>query len=162
MGSTLWCTPNINNITRLCSSRVLLTSVVSKCPHTSTRCSSEQRPSTGVWMHSIDTNLHVTRLCLVLPDYASWHTRKQTMFWFIPPCWRRRLPHAIHVTMTTNAPGRNRLQSRHSFSVQAKQPPSDAHGKTNMAWTEGTWATRWDTTPCRLRQFNHNPSNTPV
>ena len=33
-------------------------SVVSKCPHTSTRCSSEQRPSTGVRMHPINTNLH--------------------------------------------------------------------------------------------------------
>ena len=29
-----------------------------KCPHTSTRCSSEQWPSTGVRMHPIDNNLH--------------------------------------------------------------------------------------------------------
>ena len=31
-----------------------------KCPHTSTRCSSEQQPTNGVWMHPIDTNLHAT------------------------------------------------------------------------------------------------------
>ena len=41
-------------------SRVLLTSVVSKCPGTSTGCNSEQPYSTGVRVHPIDTNLHAT------------------------------------------------------------------------------------------------------
>ena len=47
---------------------------VSKCPHTSTRCSSEQRPSTGVRMHPINTNLHAASC---QRDNASRHPQKQ-------------------------------------------------------------------------------------
>ena len=65
-----------------------------------------------------------------------------------------------HVTVST--PGRKRLQSRHPFSEHAKQLTSDAHGKTNRAWAEGTWETRWDTTRCRLRTFIQTPSNKPI
>ena len=71
------------NLPCLCPSRVLLTSVVSKCPHTSTRCSSEQRPSTGVRMHPIDTNLNAASC---QRDNASRLPQKQKMRWLIPPC----------------------------------------------------------------------------
>ena len=39
--------------------------------------------------------------------------------------------HTQHDSVTTNAPARKRLRSRHSFSEQAKQLTSDAHGMTN-------------------------------
>ena len=76
MGSTLWCTSNFNSRTCLCPSRVLLTSVVSKCPHTSTRCSSDSCQR----------------------DNASWHPQKQTMPCLIPPCWKLKFTQypAIH------------------------------------------------------------------
>ena len=67
--------------------------------------------------------------------------------------------HALHNIVTA---GRKRLQSCHPFSEHAKQLTSDAHGKTNRAWAEGTWATRWDTTCCRLRTFIQTPSNKPI
>ena len=67
---------------------------------------------------------------------------------------------AIHNIVTT--PGRKRLQSRHPFSEHAKQLTNDAHGKTNRAWVEATWETRWDTTRCRLRTFIQTPSNKPI
>ena len=70
--------------------------------------------------------------------------------------------HALHNIVTTSTPGRKRLQSRHPFSEHAKQLTSDAHGKTNRAWVEGTWETRWDTTRCRLRTFIQTPSNKPI
>ena len=56
--------------------------------------------------------------------------------------------HALHNIVTASTPGRTRLQSRHPFSEHAKQLISDAHGKTNRAWAEGTWEKRWDTTRC--------------
>ena len=67
--------------------------------------------------------------------------------------------HTLHNIVTASTPGRKRLQSRHPFSEHAKQLTSDAHGKTNRAWAEGTWETRWDTTRCRLRTFIQTPSN---
>ena len=67
--------------------------------------------------------------------------------------------HALHNIVTARTPGRKRLQSRHPFSEHAKQLTSHAHGKTNRAWAEGTWETRWDTTRCRLRTFIQTPSN---
>ena len=69
---------------------------------------------------------------------------------------------ALHDIMTASTPGRKRFQSRHPFSEHAKQLTSDAHGKTNMTWTEGTWETRWDITRCRLRTFILTPSNMPI
>ena len=54
--------------------------------------------------------------------------------------------HALHNIVTASTPVRKRLQSRHPFSEHAKQLTSDAHGKTNRAWAEGTWETRWDIT----------------
>ena len=70
--------------------------------------------------------------------------------------------HAVHNIVTASTPGRKRLQSRHPFSEHAKQLTSDAHGKTNRAWAEVTWETRWDTTRCRLRTFIQTPSNKPI
>ena len=70
--------------------------------------------------------------------------------------------HALHNIVTASTPERKRLQSRHPFSEQAKQLTSDAHGKTNRAWAEWTWETRWDTTRCRLRTFIQTPSNKPI
>ena len=70
--------------------------------------------------------------------------------------------HALHNIVTASTPGRKRLQSRHPFSENAIQLTSDAHGKTNRAWAEGTWETRWDTTRCRLRTFIQTPSNKPI
>ena len=67
--------------------------------------------------------------------------------------------HALHNIVTASTPGRKRLQSRHPFSEHAKQLTSDAHGKTNRAWVEGTWETRSDTTRCRLRTFIQTPSD---
>ena len=67
--------------------------------------------------------------------------------------------HTLHKLITASAPGWKRLQSRYPFSEQANQLTNDAHGKTNRAWAEGTWETRWDTTHCRLREFIHIPSN---
>ena len=64
--------------------------------------------------------------------------------------------------VTASIPVRKRLQCRHPFSEHAKQLTSDAHGKTNRAWAEGTWETRWDITRCRLRTFIHTPSNKPI
>ena len=65
--------------------------------------------------------------------------------------------HTLHDTVTTSARIQKRLQSRHPFSEQAKQLTSDAHVKTNRAWAEGTWKTRWDTTYCRLREIIATP-----
>ena len=48
------------------------------------------------------------------------------------------------------------------YSEQAKQLTSDAHGKTNGAWAEGAWKTRWDTIHCRLLEFIHTPSSKPI
>ena len=127
---------------------------MSKCPHTSTRCSSKQRPSTDVRMHPIDTNLHtascqrdirINKQCLALSRRAEADDQ-----------------HALHNIVTASTPGRKRLQSRHPFSEHAKQLTNDAHGKTNRAWAEGTWATRCDTTRCRLRTFIQTPSNKPI
>ena len=70
--------------------------------------------------------------------------------------------HTLHNIVTASTPGRKRLQSCHPFSEHAKQLTSDAHGKTNRAWAEGTWETRWDTTRCRLRTFIQTPSNKPI
>ena len=70
--------------------------------------------------------------------------------------------HALHDTVTTGATGRKRLRSHHLFSEHAKHLTSDAHGKTNRAWAEGTWETRWDITRCRLITFIHTPSNKPI
>ena len=70
--------------------------------------------------------------------------------------------HALHNIVTASTPGRKRLQSRHPFSEHAKQLTNDAHGKTNRAWAEVTWATRCDTTRCRLRTFIQTPSNKPI
>ena len=69
---------------------------------------------------------------------------------------------ALHNIVTASTPGRKRQQSRHPFSEHAKQLASDAHGKTNRAWAEVTWATRCDTTRCRLRTFIQTPSNKPI
>ena len=69
---------------------------------------------------------------------------------------------ALHNIVTASTPGRKRLQSGHPFSEHAKQLTSDAHGKTNRAWAEGTWETRWDTIRCRLRTFIQTPSNKPI
>ena len=68
----------------------------------------------------------------------------------------------LHDTVTTSAPGRKRLQSRHPFSEQAKQLTSDAQGKTNRIWAKGTWKIRWDTTHCLLSEFIHTPSSKPI
>ena len=70
--------------------------------------------------------------------------------------------HALHNIVTASTPGRKRLQSRHPFSEHSKQLTIDAHGKTNRAWAEGTWETRWDTTRCRLRTIIQSPSNKPI
>ena len=70
--------------------------------------------------------------------------------------------HALHNIVTASTPVRKRLQSRHPFSEHAKQLTSDAHGKTNRAWAEWTWETRWDITRCRLKTFIHTPSNKPI
>ena len=70
--------------------------------------------------------------------------------------------HALHNIVTASTPVRKRLQSRHPFSEHAKQLTSDAHEKTNRAWAEGTWGTRWDITRCRLKTFIHTPSNKPI
>ena len=69
--------------------------------------------------------------------------------------------HALHNIVTASTPGRKRLQSSHHFSEHSKQLTSDAHGKTNRAWAEGTWETRWDTTRCRLRTFIQTPIKQP-
>ena len=135
--------------------------VVSKCPHTSTRCSSEQQPSTGVRMHPIDTNLHAASC---QRDNASRHPQKPTMPCLIALSRRAEADdqHAVHNIVTASTPGRKRLQSRHPFSEHPKQLTSDAHRKTNRAWAEETWETRWDTTRCRLRTFIQTPSNKPI
>ena len=65
--------------------------------------------------------------------------------------------HTLHDTVTTSARIQKRLRSRLPFSEQAKQLTSDAHGKTNMAWAEATWKTRWDTMYCRLREIIATP-----
>ena len=111
--------------------------------HTSTRCSSEQRPSTGVWMHPTDTILHANSC---QRDNASWHPKKQTMHCLIPPCWTRR---PIHATLyRDSAPQRKRVQPRHhSLASSAYRRLLYAYGKNNRAWTEGTWKTRWDIHP---------------
>ena len=97
------------------------------CRHTSTGCSSEQQPSTGV--RSIPTFM----LPVVSGINASWHPQKQTMPCLIPPCWSRRPAHTTW--------HRDNKQSRHPFSEQAKQLTSDAHGKTNRVWAE--WTKTW-------------------
>ena len=55
-------------------------------PSIAHQCSSEQRPSTGVRMHPINTNLHAASC---QRDNASIHPQKQTMPCLIPPCWSR-------------------------------------------------------------------------
>ena len=142
----------------LCSSRVLLTSVVSKCPHTSTRCSSEQRlrlvsgciRSTPTFMLPVVSgimppDIRRNKQCLALSRRAEADDQ-----------------HALHNIVTASTPGWKRLQSRHPFSEHAKQLASDAHGKTNRVWAEGNWEMRWDTTRCRLRTFIQTPSNKPI
>ena len=39
---------------------------------------------------------------------------------------------------------------QHSCSEQVKQVTKYVRGKTNRAWAEGTWETKWDITRCRL------------
>ncbi len=68
--------------------------------------------------------------------------------------------HALHDTVTTSAPVRNRLQSCHMFAEKAKQLTGDAQGKTNRTWVEGTWKIRWHTTHCILAEIIHSPSST--
>ena len=124
-------------------------------PHTSTRCSSEQQPSTGVRMHPIDTNLHATSCQRDMPPDI--RRNKQCL-----ALYRRAEAddkHALHNIVTASTPGRKRLQSCHPFSEQAKQLTKDAHGKTNRAWAEGSWETRWDITRCRLREFIRTTSH---
>ena len=70
--------------------------------------------------------------------------------------------HALHSIVTASTPVRKRLHSHHPFSEHAKQLTSDAHGKTNRAWAEGTREMIWDITRCRLKTFVHTPSNIPI
>ena len=52
--------------------------------------------------------------------------------------------HTLHTMVTTTAPGRKRLRSRHPFLEHARCIISDAAGKSRTTWTNETWKRRWD------------------
>ena len=104
----------------------MLTSVVSKCPHTWTRCSSEQQPSNNVRMHPIDTNLHASSNIGIMPPGI-----RRNKTWLALLSRAEADDHQIlHNLVTTSTPGRKRLQSRHPFSARSEQSTNDAHDRT--------------------------------
>ena len=132
---------------------------MSQCPHTLTRCSTKQQPPPGVrgCIRSTPTVMLpvVTR---VTPPYI----RRNKQCLALARLAEADDQHTLHTMVTTTAPLRKRLRSRHPFSEHTRCIISDTAGKSRTTWTNEAWLRTWDGTPCRLRGFIPIPSIKPV